>query len=110
MHIWICNDVADAINITSSFVLANFCVPQLLGGIQQFNINCMYLKQHWAEFVRQVDPDILTGYNIQNFDLTYLLNRAKHLKLSSFAYLGRVCKVASVVRSQVGDGMMLCCS
>jgi DNA polymerase delta subunit 1 len=31
----------------------------------------------WKEFVCTVDPDILTGYNIGNFDIPYLLNRAK---------------------------------
>lgn len=44
----------------------------------------MYLcdfSQSWAEFVRTVDPDIITGYNIQNFDLPYLLNRAATLKV-----------------------------
>lgn len=29
----------------------------------------------WLEFMRAVDPDIITGYNIINFDLPYLLNR-----------------------------------
>ena len=38
--------------------------------------------QKWSAFVREVDPDIITGYNIQNFDLPYLLNRAAHLKVS----------------------------
>ena len=33
------------------------------------------LLEQWAEFVRQADPDIITGYNINNFDLPYLLNR-----------------------------------
>jgi DNA polymerase elongation subunit (family B) len=39
--------------------------------------------QSWAEFVRTVDADIITGYNIQNFDLPYLLNRAATLKVST---------------------------
>jgi DNA polymerase delta subunit 1 len=30
--------------------------------------------------VKAVDPDIITGYNIQNFDVPYLLNRATALK------------------------------
>jgi len=38
----------------------------------------------WAEFVRKVDPDLLTGYNINNFDIWYLLNRATHLNASNF--------------------------
>lgn len=48
------------------------------------------MLEAWAEFVRSVDPDILTGYNINNFDLPYLLDRAKHLKLKNFSFLGRI--------------------
>jgi DNA polymerase delta subunit 1 len=39
------------------------------------------LLSKWADFVRQIDPDILTGYNIQNFDLPYIMDRAKQLKV-----------------------------
>lgn len=46
--------------------------------------------QSWSDFVQEVDPDILTGYNIINFDLPYLLDRAKALKVHQFPYLGRV--------------------
>ena len=31
----------------------------------------------WRAFVVSVDPDVITGYNIANFDIPYLLNRAK---------------------------------
>jgi len=44
----------------------------------------------WADFLREVDPDIITGYNIQNFDFAYLLARAKHLNIPAFSYLGRL--------------------
>ena len=37
--------------------------------------------QAWSDFVQEVDPDIITGYNIINFDIPYLLNRAKALKV-----------------------------
>lgn len=47
------------------------------------------LLETWAEFVRQADPDLITGYNIGNFDLPYLLNRAKHLNVKNFHFLGR---------------------
>lgn len=45
--------------------------------------------------MKVADPDILTGYNIQNFDVPYLLNRAKALarknrKLEKFAEWGRL--------------------
>ena len=36
-----------------------------------------------------MDPDIITGYNIVNFDLPYLLNRAAALKVQNFSLLGR---------------------
>lgn len=48
------------------------------------------LLQSWAEFVRIVDPDVITGYNIQNFDLPYLMQRADVLRVSSFPFLGRI--------------------
>ncbi|CAH8567170.1 unnamed protein product [Heterobilharzia americana] len=56
------------------------------------------LLANWAMFVREVDPDIITGYNIQNFDLPYLINRANHLKVDSFAFLGRIRGARSTVR------------
>jgi len=59
---------------------------------------CMHV-QRWAQFVREVDPDIITGYNIQNFDFFYLLTRAKHLHVDDFCYLGRVKNIQSVVRN-----------
>ncbi|KAI9221526.1 DNA polymerase family B-domain-containing protein [Blastocladiella britannica] len=49
----------------------------------------------WAEFVRIADPDLVTGYNILNFDFTYLLERAEKLKVDRFAYLGRLGNVKS---------------
>lgn len=32
-----------------------------------------------ARFIRALDPDFVTGYNIDNFDLPYMLERAEHL-------------------------------
>ena len=48
------------------------------------------LLMAWQQFIIETDPDIITGYNILNFDLPYLLNRADHLKIDSFHYLGRI--------------------
>ncbi|CAG7820515.1 unnamed protein product [Allacma fusca] len=59
------------------------------------------LLQAWAEFVRKVDPDVLTGYNINNFDLYYLIERAKHLNAVNFHFLGRIKNVKTVCRSVV---------
>ena len=49
------------------------------------------LLLEWARFVRECDPDIIIGYNICNFDLPYLFNRAKNLHLSDL-FLS-ICKV-----------------
>lgn len=50
-----------------------------------------------------VDPDILTGYNIQNFDVPYLLNRAKALsrknvRLAEFAEWGRLLRTPATMK------------
>ena len=55
----------------------------------------------WSDFVREVDPDIITGYNIQNFDIAYLLNRAKKLKADLFPYLGRLKNIRTTERNVV---------
>lgn len=52
----------------------------------------------WANFLREVDPDLITGYNIQNFDLAYLINRAKTLKAEKFPYLGRLKNIKTTER------------
>nr|BCB92280.1 DNA polymerase delta catalytic subunit [Cyclestheria hislopi] len=59
------------------------------------------LFDNWADFVREVDPDIITGYNICNFDLPYLLNRARTLKRSGFDFLGRIKDKRSVIKETV---------
>lgn len=54
----------------------------LMSLISHVLFNFIFLgEQSWAEFLRTVDPDIITGYNIQNFDFPYLLNRAAALKV-----------------------------
>lgn len=52
----------------------------------------------WSQFVVTVDPDLLTGYNIVQFDMGYLIDRAKKLSLKQFACFSRVAKQA--VRSK----------
>ena len=56
------------------------------------------MLQAWKEFVQQVDPDVVIGYNISNFDLPYLLDRAKALKANEFPYLGRLEGTKSVTK------------
>ncbi len=44
----------------------------------------------WKDFLDKVDPDVIIGYNIANFDFPYLLDRAKHLKCTKFPYWTRL--------------------
>nr|WDA42964.1 DNA polymerase delta catalytic subunit [Fagopyrum tataricum] len=44
----------------------------------------------WRDLIREVDPDIIIGYNICNFDLPYLIQRADALNISEFPFLGRL--------------------
>ncbi|KAI5184139.1 DNA polymerase delta subunit 1 [Nematocida sp. AWRm78] len=43
----------------------------------------------WSQWVSALNPDVLTGYNITQFDMPYLLNRAKTLGLTKFKYFSR---------------------
>ena len=44
----------------------------------------------WSKYLVACDADIITGYNIQNFDIDYLRKRAATLKVKEFDLLGRV--------------------
>ena len=57
------------------------------------------LLEAWKEFVVATDPDVLTGYNIVNFDLPYLIDRAAALQVESFPWLGRVRGEKTTMRS-----------
>ncbi|KAJ7160186.1 ribonuclease H-like domain-containing protein [Mycena filopes] len=59
------------------------------------------LLQRWSEFVKEVDPDLVIGYNTSGFDLQYLLGRAKVLQLPQFAFLGRLIDTATTRSRQV---------
>ncbi|XP_057770162.1 DNA polymerase delta catalytic subunit [Salvia miltiorrhiza] len=44
----------------------------------------------WRDFLREVDPDIIIGYNICKFDMPYLIQRAEVLGIAEFPILGRI--------------------
>lgn len=48
------------------------------------------MLQRWRDLVIESDPDIIIGYNIVNFDLPYLIQRAEALKIAEFPYWGRI--------------------
>lgn len=76
------------------------CAPIVGTKVQCFNKEIEMLES-WSRFVRLTDPDIITGYNINNFDLPYLLNRANALKSSTFPFLTRVKDARSVIKEAV---------
>ena len=56
------------------------------------------LCQRWRDLVVESDPDVIIGYNICNFDLPYLLDRAEALGTKDFPFLGRVRNSRSVMK------------
>ncbi|XP_023636370.1 DNA polymerase delta catalytic subunit isoform X2 [Capsella rubella] len=67
--------------------------------VLSFDIECAGRKGHFPEakhdpviqdLIRDVDPDIIIGYNICKFDLPYLIERAATLGIDEFPLLGRV--------------------
>ncbi|XP_052797645.1 DNA polymerase delta catalytic subunit-like [Mya arenaria] len=75
----------------------NTCAPVIGSQVLSYMTEKELLSK-WAAFVREVDADIITGYNIQNFDMPYLINRANHLKVENFTYLGRIKDVRSIIK------------
>ena len=59
------------------------------------------LLAQWASFFRDCDPDIITGYNINNFDLYYLIKRAEKLNVPDFSFLSRITNTPSEVKEVV---------
>ncbi|XP_028644817.1 DNA polymerase delta catalytic subunit isoform X2 [Grammomys surdaster] len=73
------------------------CAPILGAKVQSYDRE-EDLLQAWASFILAMDPDVITGYNIQNFDLPYLISRAQTLKVDRFPFLGRVTGLRSNIR------------
>mmetsp|Transcript_69065 Transcript_69065/g.218444 ORF Transcript_69065/g.218444 Transcript_69065/m.218444 type:complete len:1084 (+) Transcript_69065:53-3304(+) len=65
------------------------CAPIVGAEVMPFKDEKDLLKT-WQQFLMQTDPDVIIGYNIVNFDLPYLINRAEKLKVGSFPFWGRV--------------------
>ncbi|KAG9393357.1 DNA polymerase delta catalitic subunit POLD1 [Carpediemonas membranifera] len=69
------------------------------------------LLYRWYKFILAVDPDVITGWNINNFDMFYLLTRAQYLSksmdtkqdrfdLTKFKYLSRLQNFECVSKDQ----------
>ncbi|CAG9585614.1 unnamed protein product [Danaus chrysippus] len=78
----------------------NTCAPIVGSQVFSFQSEAEMLSK-WSDFFRELDADIITGYNICNFDWPYLINRAKHLKVDSFDFLGRIKNIRSVIKDTI---------
>ncbi|KAG6966941.1 hypothetical protein JG688_00006535 [Phytophthora aleatoria] len=84
--------------IRNVFVL-DTCKPIVGAHVMEFEKEGDMLEK-WARFVQEVDPDIITGYNIANFDIPYVLNRGKALKLQNYNLLGRLANSAAYMEKK----------
>lgn len=55
----------------------------------------------WKDFVVKADPDVVIGYNTANFDIPYLLDRARALGLKDFPYFGRLVGVKQEIKESI---------
>lgn len=55
----------------------------------------------FCEWVRKMDPDLIVGWNVLDFDLDYLFERAQKLKVA--LSLGRACKNAELSYSKTSS-------
>jgi DNA polymerase delta subunit 1 len=83
------------------FVRNVFCLDtcSLIVNTQVFEHNSEEkMLMAWRDFLEEVDPDVIIGYNTSNFDFPYLLDRAAHLKVAKFPYWTRLKNVKSAAR------------
>lgn len=59
------------------------------------------MLKHWRDFIVEVDPDVIIGYNTTNFDFPYLIDRAAALGVQDFPYFGRLANVKQEVKSSI---------
>lgn len=73
------------------------CSPIVNTQILEFDAEEKMLMA-WRDFLEKVDPDVIIGYNIANFDFPYLLDRAKHLKCTKFPHWTRLRGIQSFAK------------
>lgn len=55
------------------------------------------MLQDFQKLIMTYDPDFIVGYNMVNFDLKYILERAKKLKMNNYGYFGRNTRLISKI-------------
>lgn len=78
----------------------NTCLPII--GLEIFShMDEKDMLMAWRDFVVKSDADVIIGYNTANFDLPYLLDRAKTLGLPKFPYFGRMVNIKQEAKDSV---------
>lgn len=68
--------------------MVNTCTPLANTNVHSFQTEEQMLIA-WSDFVISIDPDIITGYNIQTFDIPYILGRMSRLGIAQSMKFGR---------------------
>lgn len=85
----ICVEFGNPNPIIQNIFTFKSCAPIVGAEVYSFEKEEDLLDQ-WRNFIQDLDPDIITGYNINNFDIPYLINRADTLKVKDFSKLSRM--------------------
>lgn len=83
--------------VVRNVMVLDTCAPVAGAIIETFDDERELLRR-WSTFVCEVDPDMMIGYNIMNFDFWYLIERAKTLSMELFSYMSRIRNEAVTVR------------
>lgn len=85
--------------IRNVFVLGS-CTAIVGADVRCF-LNEADMLRAWREFILESDPDIIIGYNIINFDIPYLFDRARHLKVFEFPMMSRIKNQETKIKNTV---------
>ena len=96
----VCKIQTDTEPIVRNIFTLNTC-SNIVGAEVRAHKTEVELLKDWQEFIAAVDPDIITGYNIISFDLSYILDRAQALKIGGFGKFGRIINTNAKVKSAV---------
>ncbi|CCW63167.1 unnamed protein product [Phytomonas sp. EM1] len=102
--IQICNHCVEYGNEAAPLAKAAFCLkscaPIAGANVYAYETEAELLLA-WVSFLKTLDPDILTGYNICNFDFPYLLSRGTALRVERrFHFWGRQIHECTIARDK----------
>ncbi len=95
-----CKQYGEENQVSRAIFTLNTCAPIASADVYSFPREEDMLVA-FAQYLIQIDPDFLTGYNIIGFDFPYLIDRAGALKISNnFCIWSRVLGEKTIVRDK----------